>query len=135
MKTAAPSGLLVVVLLMSSCAALHASAQHRLGVEVWVHGSDIETEQHIVTLSLRDALESALDHSATYCLAFANAGKVRVTIPDDVILISEDGVRYANFEADIVDVKEASSRKLFGRCRVDEIQKCAAEVLPALAPP
>jgi len=126
---------LLVAFFVSGCGTSSAIAENKLGVEVWIIGSDIETEQHIATQSLRDAIESAIDHSAAYYLADSNAGEVRVTLPDDVILSSDADAKYVLFEAEIVSAKGASSHKLSGRCRSDEIEKCAADILAAIAPP
>jgi len=104
----------------------------RIGVEVWMHGSDIETPKHAATKALRDSIEAAVGRSRDMRLSAANAGTVQITIPQDVIIASEGDVAYVMFTANISISKSEYRSDVSGYCRRDDLASCVDIVIAAL---
>lgn len=122
--------ILLLASIAVACPAL--SHPHKVGVEVWVHGSDIETPKHTATKTLRDSLETAVGRTPDMQLSAANAGSVRVTIPEDVIIAREGDAAYILFEANINVTKPTYATEVSGYCRQDALDSCAGKVVAAI---
>jgi hypothetical protein len=108
------------------------SAAQKQGVEVWMHGSDVDTPRHAATTKLRDSIEAAVAHSSELQPSAANEGSLRVTIPQDVILAQDGEVTYVLFSATVSVSRPAYSSEVSGFCRSDDLTDCADMIVAAL---
>jgi hypothetical protein len=125
----------IVVMAMFAGVAAQVSAEspaQKLGVEVWMHGSDIETPRHAETRRLRDSIEAAVVHSSELQLSAANKGLLRVTIPQDVILAHDGEVTYVLFMATVSASRPAYTLEVTGFCRSNDLANCADNIVAAL---
>ena len=104
----------------------------KVGVEVWMKGSDIETPQHSATRALRDSIEVAIGHASDLQLAAAKGGAIQILIPRDVIVARDDSVSYVLFSAEINARHLPSPTNVSGYCRYDELSSCSHKILASI---
>jgi hypothetical protein len=108
------------------------SQAQKTGVEVWMHGSDIETPAHTATKALRDNVEIAVGRASDMQLSLANKGLIRVTIPHDVIIARDGKVAYLLFEANVERIKPLYRSEIMGYCKLDALEDCSAKIVLAI---
>jgi hypothetical protein len=106
----------------------------KVGVEVWIRGSDIETPRHATTMALRDALEAKIRHSSSLYLSTTGKSFVRITIPGDVIIATGDGITYIMYDIDVTYLGNDGVEHSTGYCRQNEIEACAQSIVAIVKP-
>lgn len=112
------------LLLVLSFGALGSPAANPIAVEVWTVGDDV------LSLRLRDALESALSKSSEFTLSSGKKpGTLILTIPTNVHWKKIGARTKVSYIAEFTSVENTSLGSAKGSCWDDNFVKCASNIL------
>lgn len=121
-----------LVLALTACASVSEGHAQDVGVEVWIHGSDIETPRHTATRALRDSIENAIEDEIGLVVASFNTGNIRITMPEDVIIANSGGAIYILFDANISTNEGGYESEISGYCEYQNLNGCTTKFIMAI---